>query len=299
MIRLSEIVLPEWELIRDGEFAGLGLCTARPGLPLLTFCGNDKYLGQALANPDVSCVMIPKAMEIPACEKGIIAVPNLRVDFFNLHNSLAADPRYVGETFPTRIGNGCSISPLASIDPESVSIGNNVVIEPFVRIHAGSVIGDNCIIRSGTVLGGTGLEFIRNGSDPILGVVHLGKLIIGDDVEIQYNCNASRSLFPWHETRIGSGTKIESLVHIAHGVHIGERCLIAASACIAGSAILGNDVWIGPNATVSSEVKVGDNARVTLGAAAASNVRKGEQVTGNFALPHDLFMQDYLEKFRQ
>ena len=305
MIRLSEVCLPEWTLLRDGEFAGLGLCTAKAGMPLLTFCGNKKFLRTALKNPDISCLMIPGELADQAMAadpvRGICAVPDLRIDFFSLHNRLCrADwaDRYIGKSVSTVIDPSAVISPGAFIDTQNVSIGPRTVIEAGVCIYGRTIIGADCIIRSGTVLGGSGLEFMRMGSEGILGVEHRGSLIIADRVEIQYNSNVSRSLFPWHETRIGDDTKIESLVHIAHGSHIGKRGLIAASACICGSAEIGDDVWIGPNATVSSEVKVGNGARITLGSVAAADVPAKATVTGNFAVPHDLFMADHLRKMR-
>ncbi len=304
MIRLSEICREDWELIRDGEFAGLGLCGARAGIPLLTFCGNEKFLRIALKNPDVSCLMIPRELVEKAAadpKRGICAVPDLRIDFFKLHNRLCSpewQERYAGPDTQTVIDPSASIDPRAVIDTKNVMIGPRTVIEAGVIIYGRTCIGADCVIRSGTVLGGSGLEFMRMGNSGMLGVEHRGGLMIGDRVEIQYNCNISRSLFPWHETRIGDDTKIESLVHIAHGSHIGQRNLIAASACICGSAEIGDDVWIGPNATVSSEVKIGDNARVTLGSAAVSDVPTGTTVTGNFAIPHDLFMLNHLRKLR-
>lgn len=305
MIHLSEVCLPGWKILRDGEFAGLGLCTAVSGIPLLTFCGNAKFLRMALKNPDISCVMIPPELEEKVMETdgshGILSVPNLRIDFFQLHNRLCSPdwaPRYAGTDTPTMIDPAAQVDPRAVIDPNNVRIGPGTIIEAGVVIYGSVSIGADCIIRSGTVLGGSGLEFMRMGTEGMLGVEHRGRLVIADRVEIQYNCNVSRSLFPWHETRIGKDTKIESLVHIAHGCHIGERNLIAASACICGSAETGDDVWIGPNATVSSEVKVGNGARVTLGAAAAADVPANTTVTGNFAVGHELFMADHLRKIR-
>ncbi len=305
LIRLSEICRDGWRLVRDNGFAGLGLCSARAGIPLLTFCGNGKFLRMALKNPNVSCLMIPPDLEDSALAArtghGILVVPNLRIDFFTLHNTLCGPDwaaRYAGTDTPTVIDPSAQIDDRAVIASENVSIGPNTVIEPGVIINGRTSIGADCIIRSGTVLGGSGLEFIRAGKEGILGVEHRGRLVIGDRVEIQYNSNVSRSLFPWHETRIGEDTKVESLVHIAHGAHIGRRVLIAASACICGSAEIGDDVWIGPNATVSSEVKVGDEARDSLGAVAASDVPAKSTVSGNFAVSHELFMMDQLRKLR-
>lgn len=305
MIRLSEVCRKDWSLLRDGEFDGLGLCGAKAGIPLLTFCGSPKFLRMALKNPDVTCLMVPAELAEQALaaqpERGVCAVPNLRVDFFSLHNTLCGPEwreRYIRPDTKTVIGEGCRIDPRAVIADENVTVGPNTVIEAGVIIYGRTTIGADCIIRSGTVLGGSGLEFMRMGQEGILSVEHRGGLAIGDRVEIQYNCNVSRSLFPWHETRIGDDTKIESLVHIAHGSHIGKRGLIAASACVCGSAEIGDDVWIGPNATVSSEVKVGDAARVTLGSVVMSDVRPGTVVTGNFAVEHELFMADQLRKLR-
>lgn len=305
LICLSEVSKDDWKIIRDGEFASLGLCTAKAGLPLLTFCGNAKFLRMALKNPDVSCLMVPFDLAQQAMEadqtRGICAVPNLRIDFFELHNRLCAPDwaeRYVGKDEETVIDPSAHIDPRAVIAPQNVSIGPNTVVEAGAVIYGRTKIGSDCIIRSGSVLGGSGLEFMRIGTEGILGVEHCGNLIIDDRVEIQYNCNVSRSLFPWHETHIGDDTKIESLVHIAHGSHIGKRVLIAASACVCGSAEIGDDVWIGPNATVSSEVRVGNNARITLGAVAAADVPAGVTVSGNFAVEHELFMLDHLRKMR-
>ncbi|MHC1772146.1 MAG: UDP-3-O-(3-hydroxymyristoyl)glucosamine N-acyltransferase [Flexilinea sp.] len=302
-MRLSEFLKPGWTLVRDGEFSSLGLCNAQPGIPILTFAGNKKYLKQALKNPDVTCVMIPPDLietdEVKTGEKGICSVPELRIEFFLLHNNLAGgryQETYCGKSQPTQTGSDCEISPLAEISAHDVIIGNHVTIEAFASIKENTVIGDNCIIRSGTVLGGNGLEFIRMDDRGILPVTHCGRLIIGKAVEIQYNCNVSRSLFPWHSTILGDECKIESLVHIAHGVHLGKRNLIAASACIAGSAILGDDVWVGPNATVSSEVTVGNGARVSLGAVVISDVPPRQTVTGNFAIDHERFMQEMMKR---
>ncbi|AOH42761.1 hypothetical protein BEQ56_04280 [Anaerolineaceae bacterium oral taxon 439] len=301
-MRLTEIKRDGWTVVRDGSFSSLGLCGAAAGLPILTFAGNEKFLRIALANADVAAVMVPAALAgAPALRDttlGVAVVPELRRDFFELHNRLAADfpDAYLRPGFETRIAPSASISPLAEVGARNIEIGENVRIEAFVSVKENTRIGAGTIVRSGSVLGGTGLEFIRIGADGILPAAHCGWLTIGADVEIQYNCSVSRSLFPWHETVIGSETKIESLTHVAHGVSIGSRALIASGAVIGGSARIGDGVWIGPNATISSEVRVGDGARISLGAVVAGTVKAGETVSGNFAIPHEKFLR---EQFRR
>lgn len=300
-MRISDVTKAGWTVLRDGEFASLGLCGASAGCPILTFAGGEKFLKTALLNPDVHALMIPETLAeselLRDMDRGVVVVPDLRRDFFELHNRLVLErgAEYLRSGFATRISPSARVSPLAEIGARNIEIGENVEIEAFVSIKENTRIGAGSIIRSGTVLGGTGLEFMRL-QDGILPVTHAGWLTIGEDVEIQYNCNVSRSLFPWDETRIGAQTKIESLAHVAHGVSIGERTLIAAGAVIGGSARIGADVWIGPNATVSSEVRVGDGARISLGAVVAGTVRRGETVTGNFAMPHEKFLKDQLKR---
>lgn len=297
-MKLSEIRMPGWQVLRDGDFSALALCGAEPGLVFLTFISAEKYLNTALKNPSCGCILCPLelAEKALAGDKGVAVTVNPRLDFFLLHNDLADgkyDFNYMEPQKPSEIGTQSKISPFASIGNNNI-IGRNVVIEAYAIIKDHVHIGDNCIIRSGSVLGGSGLEFIRRGEQGNLGVTHCGGLIIGNDVEIQYNCNVSRSLFPWDNTEIGDGVKIESLVHVAHGVKIGARTLIAAGACIGGSARIGSDCWIGPNATLSSEVTVGNGARISLGAVAAGNVAAGQTVSGNFAMEHKKFMNDLM-----
>lgn len=300
-MRLSDVTKAGWTIVQDSEFVSLGLCGAAAGCPILTFAGGEKFLKIALLNPDVRALMIPEALAssdlLRNINHGVVVVPDLRRDFFELHNRLVLEREaaYLRPGFATRISRSARVSPLAEIGERNIEIGDNVEIEAFVSIKENTRIGAGSIIRSGTVLGGTGLEFMRL-TDGILPVTHAGWLTIGENVEIQYNCNVSRSLFPWDETRIGAETKVESLTHVAHGVSIGARTLIAAGAVIGGSARIGADVWIGPNATVSSEVKVGDGARVSLGAVAAGTVRRGETVSGNFAIPHEAFLKDQLKR---
>jgi UDP-3-O-[3-hydroxymyristoyl] glucosamine N-acyltransferase len=71
--------------------------------------------------------------------------------------------------------------------------------------------------------------------------------------------------------------------------------LVAAGAIILGSTVVGNDVWVGPGAIVSNELDIGDKAFITLGAVVTRDVGVGEKVSGNFAVPHDRFLEHLRE----
>ena len=132
-------------------------------------------------------------------------------------------------------------------------IGNNVVIEEFVSIKENTIIGDNCVIRAGSIIGGEGFEHKRNGED-VLSVKHLGGVIIEDNVEFQQGNFVDKAIYPWDDTIIGENSKTDNNVHIAHADKIGKRVFIAASTCIAGRVEIGNDVWIGPGVTVTNGI---------------------------------------------
>ena len=91
---------------------------------------------------------------------------------------------------------------------------------------------------------------------------------------------------------LGDHTKVDNLVHIAHGVQTGKNCLIIATSMIAGSVTLKDNVWIGPNANIAPQVVVESYGFVTLGSVVTKNVGAKEWVTGNFAIPHSQFIKN-------
>ena len=78
------------------------------------------------------------------------------------------------------------------------------------------------------------------------------------------------------------GTMIDNLVHIAHTVTIGLRCVIAAGAIVAGNSTIGDNVWVGPGVTITNSVSIGDGAYLTLGSVVGSNVGREKKMTGFF-----------------
>ena len=119
-----------------------------------------------------------------------------------------------------------------------------------------SFIGNDVIIGPNSTIGSRGFEFIRN-EGQIIAVEHAGGVKVEDRVEIQANCAIDCSVFG-EFTEIGEESKLDNLVHIAHNVIIGKRCLLAACAMVAGSTSIGDDVWIGPGTSISSEINIGD-----------------------------------------
>jgi UDP-3-O-[3-hydroxymyristoyl] glucosamine N-acyltransferase len=158
-------------------------------------------------------------------------------------------------------------------DPREIRGSVLTVTYDHVRIPHSAKIWSN------VVLGADGFGFVRTPSGSYMKFPHLGDVIIGENVEIFPHVNISRGTLS--NTVIGAGTKIDTLVHIAHNVHIGMDCMIVAGAEISGSVSLGNNVWVGPNASIIQGAKVGDGATIGIGAVVLRDVAAGETIVGH------------------
>lgn len=294
-MKLSEIlskysICDEYEIINDNDFKALGLAGSIIAQKC-TFIDNERFIDDI--TDSTTMVFTTKTLKdmILAKNIGVCIVENPRNTFFKLHNCLAKnDPQYKRKSKKTIIGSNCKIHATAIIADMNVEIGNNVTIEEFVVIRENTTIGDNVIIRSGVKIGGSDFEFKRDG-DIIFGVEHIGGVVIGNDVEIQYNSGINKAIYPWDDTIIGNYSKIDMLVHIAHGVKIGKCCEIVANSGIGGRTIIGDNCWIGFASTIRNGLKIGSDARVNMGAVVTKDVEPGEAVSGNFAIRHDKFIK--------
>lgn len=144
---------------------------------------------------------------------------------------------------------------------------------PPNMFHPSVKIGKN------TVIGADGFGYVRQDDGTLLKMPHAGNVIIEENVEIGSNTCIDRAVVG--STIIGAGTKIDNLVHIAHGVKIGKNCLIVAGAVIGGSTEIGDNCFIGINASIKNKVKIGNNVTVGMGAVVLKDVPDGVTVVGN------------------
>ncbi len=181
-----------------------------------------------------------------------------------------------------RIGVGVRIEDYVVIG-DGVRVGDGSRLYPHVTIYAGSEIGSNCAIHSGARIGSDGFGYVfRNAVHEK--IPHVGRCVIGDDVEIGANSTIDRGSIG--DTVIGSGTKIDNLVQIGHNVRIGSRCLLMAQVGIAGSARIGDGVIIAGQAGIGGHVNIGDGARIAGQSGVFGDVPVGESWSGYPARPH-------------
>ncbi len=188
------------------------------------------------------------------------------------------------------VGQGAEIGDETTIFPgvfigERVRIGNRCIIYPNVTILRDCLIGNDVIIHPGSVIGGDGFGFVRDGAVSIK-IPQTGKVQIDDHVEIGANNCIDRGALG--KTWIKRGTKTDNLVHIAHNVVIGENTIIVAQTGISGSCHIGREVIIGGQVGIVDHIEVGDRAMIGPQSGIAKHIPPGEVVSGSPAIPHRL-----------
>ena len=93
------------------------------------------------------------------------------------------------------------------------------------------------------------------------------------------------------ETRIGAGTKIDNLVHIAHNVHVGRDCLIVAQVGISGSTTIGDGVALAGQVGIIGHLNIGDGAQVAAQSGVSNDIPAGEIWFGYPARPRTQVMR--------
>lgn len=174
------------------------------------------------------------------------------------------------------IGDKVIIFPYAYIGRE-VKIGAGTRIYPNVAILDNVTIGSNVRVYSGAVIGSDGFAYTQEQGKQTR-IPHCGGVIIEDDVEIGALSTVCRAVIG--NTIIKKGTKIDSLVHIAHNVVIGENSIIVAQVGIAGSVLVGKNAVIAGQAGITDHVVIGDNVKIGGQSGVTKDVPAGMEVCG-------------------
>ena len=146
-------------------------------------------------------------------------------------------------------------------------------------LAANVIVGRNFKHGSNVSIGGDGFGFEKNEQGEYEFMQHFGDVYIGDDVKIGSNTCIDRGAV--EHTQIGNGTKIDNLVHIAHGVKIGDNCLIVAGTVICGSTEIGGNTYIGANVTIREHLKIGQNVYIGMGSVVTKDIPANQMWYGN------------------
>jgi UDP-3-O-[3-hydroxymyristoyl] glucosamine N-acyltransferase len=238
-----------------------------------------------------------------------LIVPSPRIGFAHalahLVSAASTELGTLGVSPLAEIANSAIIHPSATIMPQVV-IGARTVIEAGAVLHAGVAVGENCHIRSnsvlshcligngvdigaGCVLGAAGFGFEMT-DDGVVKLPHIGLVVIDDFVSIGSGCTIDRGSLG--NTHIGAHVMMDNLCHIAHNVKIGARSIIAAQCGISGSVTVGEGVVIGGQVGVAQHVKIGDGAMLTARSGVTKDIEDGDQVAGFPAMSKRQFWRE-------
>ncbi|WP_435346651.1 DapH/DapD/GlmU-related protein [Haloarchaeobius sp. HRN-SO-5] len=174
------------------------------------------------------------------------------------------------------------VHPSAVVEP-GATLGDGCYVGAHAYVGECVTVGDRCTIGHGSVLGADGFGFARLADDRLERQVHVGTVVLEDDVEVGANCSIDRAVFD--ETVVGRGTKVSGNVHLAHQVELGEDVTVAFGSGFAGGSTVGDRAVVHPNVSVATDVSVGADAELGMNATVLDDVPAGTTVVGTPAAP--------------
>ena len=245
----------------------------------ITFLSNLKYKryvattkASAIITTDASLLMGKPGIIVPNPQLAVVKILQVfhppKVAYApGIHRTAVVDPTAeLGEAVAVgaftviesgaKIGDGTRIGPQCFIGGEAV-LGNECILFPGVQIYSRCVLGHRVVVHSGTVIGSDGFGFVTE-EDVHHKIPQVGRVVMGDDVEIGANCAFDRGTLG--DTIIGPACKFDNLVHIAHNVRIGAGCLLTAHVAVAGSVVVGDYCIFAGQAGVAPHLTIGDKA---------------------------------------
>jgi UDP-3-O-[3-hydroxymyristoyl] glucosamine N-acyltransferase len=186
------------------------------------------------------------------------------------------------------IREGAEIGERAWIGSHSVvgagaKLGSDARLFPHVTLYPGTTLGDRVTVHSGARIGSDGFGYVytKGAHEKI---PHVGRCLIGNDVEIGANTTIDRGSID--DNVVGDGTKIDNLVQVGHNVRIGRLCLLVAQAGVAGSSRIEDGAVLAGQVGIAGHLTVGAGAKLAAQAGVISDVPPGETWSGYPARPH-------------
>ncbi|MGA8055015.1 MAG: UDP-3-O-(3-hydroxymyristoyl)glucosamine N-acyltransferase [Burkholderiales bacterium] len=300
-LRLHEIVERfGGELVGDPLVVIARVATLRSaGEGDLAFLANPRYRSELAATRAAAVI-------VPVPERNTTAVPRIVVAdpylyFAKVSAALNPPPATVPGIHPTavidagaRISSSAAVGPHCHIGPEAdlgehVLLGAGCVIGQGVRIgvgsrlaarvtvYAGCVLGARAIVHSGVVIGADGFGFAREQSG-WLKIPQIGRVLIGDDVEVGANTTIDRGALD--DTVIEDGVKLDNQIQIGHNCRIGAHTAVAGCVGIAGSSTIGRNCMIGGAAMITGHITIADNVVVSGGTLISRSITEAGVYTG-------------------
>lgn len=246
----------------------------------LVFADHPKYYDACLNSEAGFIIINTKEVIIPE-GKTILVVKEpfeAYLKIINHFRPFTAATKMISED--VSVGEGSVIMPNVFIGRQ-VTIGKNCVIYPNVSLLDYTVIGDEVIIQSGSVIGSDAFYYNTKKRRELWykRMQSCGNVVIENNVEIGAGCTIDRGVTA--ETRIGKGTKMDNMVHVGHDTTVGKNCLFAAQVGIAGGTIIEDGVTLWGQVGVNKTLTIGANAVVLAQSGVPSSLKGGKTYFGS------------------
>ncbi len=248
------------------------------------FFSDAKYLSQLQSTAASAVILKPEHLSLSSLPAIVTENPYAYFAKVSALFNPAAD--YEQGVHPSAVVHASVIVPASCSIAANVVIGADVMLSENVCIGAGSVlgrgvtvgadtrlegnvtlqhncaVGARCHVFSGAVIGCDGFGYAPE-KDGWVKIPHVGRVIIGDDVDVGANTTIDRGALD--DTIIESGVKLDNQIHIAHNCRIGANTVIAGCVGIAGSAIIGKQCRIGGAAMILGHLEIVDGVTISPG----------------------------------
>ena len=182
-----------------------------------------------------------------------------------------------------RIGAGADIGALAYVGSDVV-IGDDSILEARATVHHSCIVGARCFLHSGCVIGADGFGLAPDRGTWVK-IPQVGRVVIGDDVEIGANTTIDRGALD--DTIVGNGVKLDNLIQIGHNCVIGDHTAIAGCVGIAGSVKIGKHCIIGGAAMINGHIDICDKVVISGGTSVLKSITEPGRYTGTMPIaPH-------------
>ncbi len=255
----------------------------RAGADQIAFLANPKYKAKLAATSAGAVIVSPQG-------EGLTSLPRIVCDnpyayfarlsqLFNaptvqdagVHpNAVVARTAQLGAR--VSIGPGCVVG-------DAVSIGEDSCLYPGAVVYPRSVIGKRVILHAGAVIGADGFGLAQE-EGRWLKIPQIGRVVIGDDVEVGANTTIDRGAMD--DTIVEDGVKLDNQIQIGHNCRIGAHTAMAGCVAVAGSADIGAHCTIGAAAVILGHLKLADHVHISAGTVISRSILKAGTYTGMF-----------------
>lgn len=264
----------------------------------VAFLGRDTYRNLLEQSRAGAVIVSPDA---PGTDRTLIRASNPYAYFVRVAGLLNPDPDIVPGIHPLASVDVCAevaataqIGPFVAIEA-GARIGDRVRLGPGCRVGAHAEIGDgtwlhgnvtvyaHCrigrrvVINAGAVIGSDGFGGVLD-QGRWLKMPHVGRVVIGDDVEIGANTTIDRGAMA--DTVLADGVKLDNQIQVGHNVQIGAHTTIAGCVGIAGSTRIGEYCVIGGAAMILGHLDIADRVAISTGTVVMGSIDKPGRYTG-------------------